>query len=267
LRVPKPPRKRKANGVEQHQLEDRPAVTVTLPKISWLERPDIPLSETELRAARGAKNMATATLAPEQDPFIAFAPPSASEQAALVAGEQALIRLRGRRDFDDWLLVGGSIATAQNICQARANSDRPFGGGFNRVMRAFLDAPANAWLQSIHPTTRSDALWVYQRRERIIPWRDSLQEELHLTLNDPGTIRRRFRSIRYEQNPPMHRIGEAKYRRYVAAIRAALASQDAEIIADAGLFALDIHPPSSHANSLHRNGNGRTVEPFHAGHG
>jgi hypothetical protein len=231
-------------SVHSSRYEGDAVPRVTLPTLSWMSRPIIPLSETETRALKGGKN--------GMQQLVAVVPMVAvpTDAGILARAELAVGRLRKSQSFEDWLLVGEAVEVGHRICQERAGSPRAFGWIFNGHMSERLDA--HPWLKSINRVTRCAALWLHKHCIAVTAWRNALPESIRLTLNDPAAIQRKYISMHRQDGQqrtrkakaPSRRIGQAKYERFRDAITAAMErSSDPDFIACEGLRALEVAPP------------------------
>jgi hypothetical protein len=104
---------------------------------------------------------------------------------AVDAGRAAWQRIRdhGRMAWDDWLAVGRALVIGRAETMAKANSNRPLGSRYNRLMGAWLKQHG---LDGIDNQQRYRAIQCIENLQAIDAWRAALDDRKKRSLNHPG---------------------------------------------------------------------------------
>lgn len=114
-----------------------------------------------------------------------------SDDATILAGKDAWARLRhDRRGFDDWVLVGRLLIAARSLCMKRANCNSPYGPGYQRYIREWLEANG---LQDIDSHERRGAIVIVETLVEIEAWRSKLSAVEQRRCNHPNSVLAHFR--------------------------------------------------------------------------
>lgn len=110
----------------------------------------------------------------------------------IIAGDKALERINeaNKRMHDDWLAVGKACA-AFRAEVAELAGGHTSGKTYTRIYQELgVHVPT---LAAIEPTTRSRAIWVYEKwNDGVGDWYEALDVSQQLVWNHPGVIERAF---------------------------------------------------------------------------
>jgi hypothetical protein len=108
---------------------------------------------------------------------------------AIEAGEQALVDLR-TNTVQRWYLVGGACFMLRNVAVNRSGANSPAVARYNRVYATL----AHAWpeLAKLHKGVRSDAIWLYENSESVLPWLATQVQSQRDAWTHPSVIRRHY---------------------------------------------------------------------------
>jgi hypothetical protein len=97
-----------------------------------------------------------------------------SDKSEIVNAAEA--HLGEQRDYflHQWLTIGNAVEILQNVIFERTNT-KPKGRRYNQEWSSV--APAN--LRTLDKTVRSHALWLWEHRDEVKPWYESLACLIH----------------------------------------------------------------------------------------
>jgi hypothetical protein len=106
---------------------------------------------------------------------------------AVTEGRAAWQRIKGceRKSWNDWLLVGEALAIGKAAALRAANTNRPGGSRYNKIMGKWL---RDNGLADITPAERYRILLILENCVAIETWRASLDDVKRRKLNHPGAI-------------------------------------------------------------------------------
>jgi hypothetical protein len=110
-----------------------------------------------------------------------------TDDATVEAGRAAWQRIKegAQTSFESWLAIGRALLIARRECMARAKCNSPYGKGYAKEMRAWLDSNG---LGDVENKERQGALYMVEHQADIEAWRDGLSDEQRRRCNHPNTI-------------------------------------------------------------------------------
>jgi hypothetical protein len=136
--------------------------------------------------------------------------PAVARQA-IDEGERALRDLR-ENTVERWIAAGGAWKALQNVAMNRSRSNSPSGRRYNQIYAVLV----NRWpeLAKAHKGTRSDAIWLFENSDRVLPWLATLSQKERDQWTHPSTLRRHYekrhpdliptKPAAYKARPPRH---------------------------------------------------------------
>jgi len=105
----------------------------------------------------------------------------------VAAGRAAWERIKGhdRKSWDDWLMVGRAIIIGRAEMMAKANSNRPLGTVYNRLMGEWLKQHG---FGDVNNQERYRVILCIENATEIEVWRAGLDEGRRRRLNHPGAV-------------------------------------------------------------------------------
>lgn len=122
-----------------------------------------------------------------------------SDEADIESGLAAWARIRERSKatFSDWIEVGRMLIAGRSLCMKRANCNSPYGPGYQRFIREWLEQHG---LQEIDSHERRGAIVCVENFAEIEAWRSKLSAVEQRRCNHPNSIlahwRRNTRPVR-----------------------------------------------------------------------
>jgi len=126
---------------------------------------------------------------------------------AITEGAKAWDRFksRSRKDWADWLSVGHALLLGRIAVMKIANTNKPAGSTYNRVMGHWL---LEHGFDGINNQERYRAILVFENRAEIEAWRNGLDEAKRRRINHPNAAwalwRRAMRPVQSPAPTPRH---------------------------------------------------------------
>jgi hypothetical protein len=98
-----------------------------------------------------------------------------SDAAQIADGKAAWQRIRGRSKstFSDWIEIGRMLIIGRSLCMKQANCNKPYGRGYQRFMRQWLDENG---LQEIDSHERRGSIVCVENLAETEAWRSKLSD-------------------------------------------------------------------------------------------
>jgi hypothetical protein len=116
-----------------------------------------------------------------------------SDQDTIAEARAAWSRIKNRdkSTFQDWVAIGRGLLAARAECMTRAKVNSPFGPGYQRQMRLWLDTNGMGDLDSHE---RYGAVLVFEHLSDIEAYRATLTEAERMRCCHPNTVLKHWRA-------------------------------------------------------------------------
>lgn len=121
-----------------------------------------------------------------------------SDESVSRAGQQAWLRLKTDKNWDDWIIVGKALEIGSLAAQHYAGKNKPEGKGYNMAFSQWLK---DYEMDDLDKAVRSNLLKIIAILPQIVEWRSSLPLTDRLTQNHPTVVWRRWKARQDKLKP------------------------------------------------------------------
>jgi hypothetical protein len=109
---------------------------------------------------------------------------------AIQIGAQALADLR-EHTVERWLSAGAALTCLRNVSLAHSGGNAPAGKRYNQIYAGL----SHAWpkLARVDKATRSNAIWLFENSDFVLPWLATLSQKERDRWTHPAVIRRHYK--------------------------------------------------------------------------
>jgi hypothetical protein len=120
-------------------------------------------------------------------------------RAIILAGEAAIVNRR--RALDDWIALGRAYYELQAEAMRQSKSSKPRGRRYKATYALLQRSPEIINLQKIDKADRKKAIWLYQNKDLVRHWYETLSESQRGRLAHPQTIKQHYERVTHAARP------------------------------------------------------------------